>query len=205
MNVNSMNSVFKNALLCHGIDALEMEWRTKCSRARFEALLQKARGADPTRVRTLGRTVTREEMPPGGGARLVRAEPPDGAPDRFLYKEKLATTDQDGVRVTLATEYWGANDGQRRTVFRIKDRESFVVHDTIRIDLTRVETNDPRFLDDDEFAYEAELELVGDRVYDMTVEGLLAYASELATEFFFFSDLRKSRGDDNQPHVSAED
>jgi hypothetical protein len=66
----------------------------------------------------------------------------------------------------------------------VKERESFVVHDTVRIDLTRVETNDPRFLDDDEFAYEAELELVGDRVYDMTVDGLLEYASELAREFF---------------------
>ena len=179
-----MNISFTKALMCHGIDALEMEWRTKCSRTRFEALLQKARGADPACIRALGRTCTREEMPPSGGARLVRAEPPDGEPDRFLYKEKLATTEQDGVRVTLATEYWGGDDGQRRTVFRVKERESFVVHDTVRIDLTRVETNDPRFLDDDEFAYEAELELVGERVYDMTVDGLLEYASELAREFF---------------------
>lgn len=170
---------FMNEALAHGVESLELEFRKKITKHEFDAIsvnLSKI----PT-VSNIGYIVTREELGTSGSRDITYPENPDWE-GYTLYKEKLYTMDMDGIRISIASETQGDPDGTQKKIFRIKSRQSYSIENVWRIDMTRVETNDPRFLDDDEYAYELEVELMtndGDAVYRYTIDHLVGWGFQL--------------------------
>ena len=138
-------------------------------------------------VQELPRTKTREEFN-GTDARVVRDVAQDGSllNERTMYKKKLVTRNlAGGIRLQTCLERPGDPNTERPyTMYRVKDRRSFIFNGIWRFDLTAVETNDHRYSDADDLLYEAEIELLAqsDALYYYTVDHLLAWGEALASQ-----------------------
>jgi len=94
---------------------------------------------------------------------------------RTVYKKRLENVDVgDGLTFCVSLEREGADDTSvPYSMYRTKHRDTFCMLDgALKIDLTRVETNDPRYADSDDYIYEVELEV------DTTSPGVLFYPLE---------------------------
>lgn len=172
-----------------GAESIEIEFRLgKISPQMYRAILKKLTDC-PTIHQVPAQPKTREEFN-GTDARLVQDVLEGGtlANPRTVYKKKLVTQDlPGGIRLQVCLERPGPHQGDDappRTIYRIKDRQSFTFGGVWRFDLTTVETNDPRYSDSDDLLYEAEIELLSnsDAMYYYTVDHLLQWGQMLALE-----------------------
>jgi len=169
-----------------GAGSIEVEFRLgKIPKSKFIAIID-ALSKCPT-IHEIPRTKTREEFN-GTEARMIRDIVQDGTleNERTIYKKKLVNMGTPGgTRLQVSLERPGSPNTERPyTMYRIKDRRSFVFEGVWRFDLTAVETNDPRYSDADDFMYEAEIELItqSDAMYYFTVEHLLAWGTEISKQ-----------------------
>lgn len=169
-----------------GAESIEVEFRLgKIPKSKFISIVD-ALSKCPA-VHEIPRTRTREEFN-GSEARLVRdiAQNDNLENERTMYKKKLVNmAAPSGVRLQVSIERPGNPNTERPyTMYRIKDRRSFVFEGLWRFDLTVVETNDPRYSDADDFMYEAEIELMtsSDAMYFFTVEHLLTWGTEISKQ-----------------------
>jgi hypothetical protein len=171
-------------------ESLEIEWRLgKLTKAQFDTLMTQLRQSPHMKAMQKSQK-TKEEFN-GTDARVVTPLCQGGGNSYTMYKKKLFTRDigvinsGQGARFQVSLERQGEPETSRPyTMYRIKDRISFIYEGLFRIDLTTVETNDPKYSDGDELMYEAEIELVtsSDGVYYYTMAHLLEWGDTLCRE-----------------------
>jgi len=154
-----------------GLESIEIEYKLgKLSRAQFEMV---RRHVEQNATYAMSST-TRHEFN-GSDARREYDGPGTTHGYITVYKQRLDdTTGDDGVRCTVSLERHGDDDTSAPyTMYRVKIRDSFCLLDgAVRIDLTRIETNDPRYSDADDYVYEAEVEV------DTSAPAILVYPIE---------------------------
>jgi hypothetical protein len=127
---------------------------------------------------------TKEEFN-GTDARRVTPVSPEGQ-SYTMYKRKIFTKDlAQGARFQVSLERQGEPETSKPyTMYRIKDRVSFIYEGLFRIDLTSVETNDPKYSDGDDLLYEAEIEVItsSDGLYYYTMEHILGWGDLLCRD-----------------------
>jgi len=180
--MNEIRDQFMNAVDMYGVESIELEFRRKITRHVHDAIINML--TTSTHVAPLGECVTREELGDTDARDVTFPNGPDDATPYTMYKRRLCSMHMGPTRVSVALERRGEPDGTPKKVFRIKTRHSFHIDGLWRIDVTRVETNDPRYLDDDEYAYELEVELItaSDGMYQYTIDHLLNWGRMLIDE-----------------------
>lgn len=174
---------FMDAVDTYGAESIEMEYRRKIDKKTHDAILNMLKNTD--HIHFIGSYTSREEL--GDTDARDITFPDDSTIEPFtLYKKRLCSMHFDDVRLSVSLERRGEPDGTTKTVFRIKHRHSFHIDNTWKIDLTRVETNDPRYLDNDEYAYELELELMtaSDGIYRYTIDHIMDWGKILIDEIY---------------------
>jgi len=167
----------------YGAESIEMEFRRKIDKRTYDTILDMVSKSD--HIQAIGEYTTREEL--GNTDARDISFPNDSSIEPYtMYKKRLCSVHFDDVRLSVSLERQGDPDGTEKSVFRIKNRHSFHIDRTWRLDLTRVETNDPRYLDDDEYAYELELELMtsSDGIYRYTIEYIMEWGKILIDELY---------------------
>lgn len=170
-----------SAVAKYGHDRLELEWRLGHRQGAFRpgvgaeawARLQRALDASPAFQRT--HKETREQLGDSSGVRCV-----DGTV--WMHKKRLADVDSEtdkpwSVRASVSLEVTEAHPpkGVQLKYERRKQRWSYR-HMCWSIDLTKVCSNLPGNLDDDQETYEVEVELVDPgMLFERTVENLVEW------------------------------
>lgn len=163
----------------YGAESIEVEFKLgKVSRHRFETI--RDRVTKDSRCRPLAPTRERNEYN-GTDARRVLLD--DGR-SFTMYKKRLMRVPVDEGNMDVSLERPGQPDTSARyTIFRDKDRVSFLINDVWRLDMTRIRTNDPRYAESDEELFEVELELVfGEMMFYYTLDYALRMGLQLFTE-----------------------
>jgi hypothetical protein len=174
---------FMQAVDTYGAESIEMEFRRKVDKPVYDNVIKVLKKSP--HVECIGESTTREELG-STDARDVSFPNDEHLQPYTMYKKRLCSLHLDNVRLSVSLERQGEPDGVEKTIFRIKKRTSFHIDRTWRIDMTRVETNDPRYLDDDEYAYEMELELMttSDGIYRYTIDHIMNWGKILMDEIY---------------------
>lgn len=167
-------------------ESLEIEWRLgKLTKTQFADLTTTLRQSPHMKVMHGGTPQKTKEEFNGTDARIVTPLGPDGDPFT-MYKKKLFTRDLgQGARFQVSLERQGEPETSRPyTMYRVKERITFIYEGLFRIDLTSVETNDPKYSDGDELLYEAEIEVItsSDGLYYYTMDHILEWGDTLCRE-----------------------
>lgn len=182
--MESIRDQFMQAVDTYGAESIEMEFRRKIDKELYTKVIDTLKKSP--HIEYIGECVSREEMGKSDARDITFPENNDLHP-YTLYKKRLCSTYFDNdVRLSVSLERQGEPDDTEKTIFRVKKRTSFHIDRTWRIDITRVETNDPRYLDDDEYAYEMELELMttSDGIYRYTIEHIMNWGKILVDEIY---------------------
>ena len=182
--MDDIRDTFMNAVDMYGAESIELEFRRKITRAVHDKIITML--TTSPHVSPLGKCVTREELGDTDARDVSFPDGPDHAEPYTMYKRRLCSMHLGPTRVSVALERRGDPDGTPKKVFRIKTRHSFQIDGIWRIDLTRVETNDPRYLDDDEYAYELEIEFIttSEGMYVYTIDHILNWGRILIDEMY---------------------
>lgn len=169
-------TVLENMVI-YGTESIEVEFRLgKVRETEYRSIKKNVEGSK--HFSPLGKTITREEFNGTDARKVYRIDNNQHASAPMtLYKKRLQTHDLDGgIRLGIALERPGEPNTEREyTMYRVKERESFVFDNVWRVDFTEVETNDPRYSDSDEKLYEIEVELLNrsDMLYYYTMKHLI--------------------------------
>ena len=174
---------FMQAVDTYGAESIEMEFRRKIDKIVYTKIIDILKKSN--KVEYIGECTSREEMGKTDARDITYPENTDLHP-YTLYKKRLCSMFLGDVRLSVSLERQGEPDNTDKTIFRVKKRTSFHIDRTWRIDITRVETNDPRYLDDDEYAYELELELMttSDGIYRYTIDHIMDWGKTLIDEIY---------------------
>lgn len=181
--MENIRDQFMQAVDTYGVESIEMEFRRKINKSLYTKIIDMLKKSP--QVEYIGEYVSREEMGKTDARDITFPEHDDLQP-YTLYKKRLCSMYFDDVRLSVSLERRGDPDGTEKHIFRVKKRTSFHVDRTWRFDITRVETNDPRYLDDDEYAYELELELMttSDGIYRYTIDHIMNWGKILIDEMY---------------------
>ena len=179
------------ALKTYGHDRLELEWRLGHRQGHFRpgvdttswARLQLALDASPAFTKSFSETT--EKMGDVAGVKCICS----GRGEQWMHKKRLANVDVDpagpwGVRasVSLETLEHEAPGGVDLKYERRKQRWSYT-HRCWRVDLTRVSSNLPSQLDEDNETHEVEIELVDTGVlFERTVDYVVEWGWSIAKD-----------------------
>lgn len=157
----------------YGLESIEMEFKLgKVAKTYFDRVFQYVTSDACDATYAISST-TRNEF---NGTDARREYFSDGT-YRTMYKKRLQNDEVTGpVRFCVSIERRGDDDTTAAyTMYRTKHRDTFSLLDgALKIDMTRIETNDERFSDTDDFVYEIEIEL------DTESQALLYYPLEYA-------------------------
>jgi len=142
----------------YGLECIEMEYKFgKVSKAFFDRVYQYVTSSECDATYAISSS-TRNEF---NGTDARREYYADGT-YRTVYKKRIENVLLTGpVRFCVSIEREGQDDTSAPyTMYRTKHRDTFSLLDgAIKVDMTRLETNDDRFSDADDYVYEIELEI----------------------------------------------
>jgi hypothetical protein len=168
----------------YGLESIETEFKFgKISKSRFDRVrnaLIETSDKFPFPVVFSHSMTTRDEY---NGTDARRTTTSSGE-EVTLYKKRLRTINLgDGITLCTSLERIGQPETTRPyTIYRIKHRDTFLALDgCLRVDLTRVETNDQKYADTDDYLYEVEIEIDGSSpmVFFYTLEHIMRVALRL--------------------------
>jgi hypothetical protein len=165
----------------YGLESIEMEYKFgKVSKAFFDRVYKYVTSSDFDATYAISST-TRNEF---NGTDARREYYADGT-YRTVYKKRLENALLSGpVRFCVSIEREGHEDTSAPyTMYRTKHRDTFSMLDgAIKLDMTRLETNDVRYSDQDDYVFEIELEIdtASQTVLYYPLEHIIATARDLA-------------------------
>lgn len=190
----------RSALGTYGHSRLELEWRLGHRQGHFRPgvgadawrRLQTALDASPSFAKSFKETV--ERMGDVPDVKCITAADGGDQEPVWLHKKRLADVDLDPgaastrpwtVRASVSLEEADAARVAAGAEFRYERRKRrwSYRHECWSVDLTLVRSNLPSHLDDDEEAYEVEIELVDQGVlFEKTVEHVVEWGWKLVEE-----------------------
>ncbi len=187
MNRSIDTSMVYDHIKKYGLESIEMEFKFgKVTKAFFDRIYQYV-SSDAFDATYAFSSSTRNEF---NGTDARREFFADGS-YRTVYKKRLENIDLgDTARFCVSLEREGAEDTSAPyTMYRIKHRDTFsLLEGALKLDMTRLETNDERYADADDYVYEIEIEV------DTTSRALLFYPLDhiIETGYHVFKQLEHS-------------
>lgn len=205
----------RSAVTTYGHSRIELEWRLGHRMGAFRPgvgvdawrRLQTALDASPAFEKTFKETV--EKMGDRTGVKCIQ-DHATGA-ELWMHKKRLADVDVDptgdsvrpwSVRASVSLEEPDASPVALDLKYERRKQRWSYRHRCWTVDLTRVRSNLPAHLDDDQDAYEVEIELVDQGIlFEKTVEFVVEWGWRLANDMMALMSGSSKAEPQPQPRV----